>query len=217
MPWAPTRCSSASRSSTSSSSDDERCEYRSENGMLGMMADATFAELRQPDVLVFPGGVGTRPLQHDEEVVEWVRQAHAHHPVHHVGVHRLTGARRRRAPDGPDRHDALGVLPRTGRARRPTHGATGGRAPRPTAHHGRRRLERDRHGIAAGRAAGRPYRSRSGPVDDRVRPPAPVRFGLAGQGVRRPSSPGWPSTPPSGAERRRSRCTSSMRPMSHPW
>ena len=55
----------------------ERCEYRSENGMLGMTTDATFAELRQPDVLVFPGGVGTRPLQHDEGVVEWVRQAHA--------------------------------------------------------------------------------------------------------------------------------------------
>jgi transcriptional regulator GlxA family with amidase domain len=55
----------------------ERCEYRSENGMLGMTTDATFAELRQPDVLVFPGGVGTRPLQRDEGVVEWVRQAHA--------------------------------------------------------------------------------------------------------------------------------------------
>jgi transcriptional regulator GlxA family with amidase domain len=55
----------------------ERCEYRSENGMLGMTTDATFAELRQPDVLVFPGGVGTRPLQHDEGVVEWLRQAHA--------------------------------------------------------------------------------------------------------------------------------------------
>jgi len=54
----------------------ERGEYRSENGMLGMMADLTFAELRQPDILVFPGGVGTRPLQHDEGVVEWVRHAH---------------------------------------------------------------------------------------------------------------------------------------------
>jgi transcriptional regulator GlxA family with amidase domain len=44
--------------------------------MLGMMADATFAELREPDILVFPGGVGTRPLQYDEGVLEWVRQAH---------------------------------------------------------------------------------------------------------------------------------------------
>jgi transcriptional regulator GlxA family with amidase domain len=45
--------------------------------MLGLTADATFAELSQPDILVFPGGVGTRPLQHDEGVVEWVRRAHA--------------------------------------------------------------------------------------------------------------------------------------------
>jgi putative intracellular protease/amidase len=54
----------------------QRGEYRSENGMLGVTADATFAEVSAPDLLVFPGGVGTRELQHDEEVVEWVRQAH---------------------------------------------------------------------------------------------------------------------------------------------
>jgi transcriptional regulator GlxA family with amidase domain len=54
----------------------QRGEYRSENGMLGMTADATFAEVRKPDILIFPGGVGTRPLQYDEEIVEWVRQAH---------------------------------------------------------------------------------------------------------------------------------------------
>jgi putative intracellular protease/amidase len=52
-------------------------EFRSENGMLGLTADATFAELPEPDVIVFPGGVGTRPLQHDEEVLAWVRHAHA--------------------------------------------------------------------------------------------------------------------------------------------
>jgi transcriptional regulator GlxA family with amidase domain len=54
-----------------------RGEFRSENGMLGLMADATFAELPQPDVIVFPGGVGTRPLQFDDHVLEWVRHAHA--------------------------------------------------------------------------------------------------------------------------------------------
>jgi len=53
-----------------------RGEFRSENGMLGLTADATFAELSQPDVIVFPGGVGTRPLQHDEQTLEWVRHAH---------------------------------------------------------------------------------------------------------------------------------------------
>ena len=54
-----------------------RGEFRSENGMLGLMADATFAELPQPDVIVFPGGVGTRPLQFDDHVLEWLRHAHA--------------------------------------------------------------------------------------------------------------------------------------------
>jgi len=55
-----------------------RGEVRSENGMLAMVADATFAELTEPDIVVFPGGVGTRPLVHDDEVLEWVRHAHAH-------------------------------------------------------------------------------------------------------------------------------------------
>jgi transcriptional regulator GlxA family with amidase domain len=55
----------------------DRGEVRSENGMLGITVDATFEEVPEPDVVVFPGGVGTRPLQHDERVLEWVRRAHA--------------------------------------------------------------------------------------------------------------------------------------------
>lgn len=54
----------------------ERGEVRSDNGMLGLVADATFEEVPNPDVLVFPGGVGTRPLVHDERVLDWVRTAH---------------------------------------------------------------------------------------------------------------------------------------------
>ena len=54
----------------------ERGEVRSENGFLGITVDATFEEVPDPDVLVFPGGVGTRPLVHDERVLEWVRHAH---------------------------------------------------------------------------------------------------------------------------------------------
>jgi transcriptional regulator GlxA family with amidase domain len=54
-----------------------RGEVRSENGMLGLLADASFEELPAPDVIVFPGGVGTRPLQRDEGVLEWLRAAHA--------------------------------------------------------------------------------------------------------------------------------------------
>ena len=55
----------------------ERGEVRSENGMLGITRDATFDEVPAPDVLVFPGGVGTRVLEHDERVLDWVRTVHA--------------------------------------------------------------------------------------------------------------------------------------------
>ncbi len=54
-----------------------RGEVRSENGMLGITVDATFEEVAEPAVIVFPGGAGTRPLEHDERVLDWVRHAHA--------------------------------------------------------------------------------------------------------------------------------------------
>jgi transcriptional regulator GlxA family with amidase domain len=53
-----------------------RGEVRSENGMLGITVDAPFEELPTPDVVVFPGGVGTRPLEQDDRVLAWVRNAH---------------------------------------------------------------------------------------------------------------------------------------------
>jgi transcriptional regulator GlxA family with amidase domain len=52
-------------------------EVRSDNGMLGVVLDGTFEDLPDPDVIVFPGGVGTRPLQTDARVLDWVRGAHA--------------------------------------------------------------------------------------------------------------------------------------------
>jgi transcriptional regulator GlxA family with amidase domain len=55
----------------------ERGEVRSDNGMLGITRDAVFEEVPRPDVLVFPGGFGTRVLEHDERVLDWVRQVHA--------------------------------------------------------------------------------------------------------------------------------------------
>jgi putative intracellular protease/amidase len=54
----------------------QRGEVRSDNDMLGMMVDKSFAELTQPDVVVFPGGIGTRVLVNDAEVLDWVREAH---------------------------------------------------------------------------------------------------------------------------------------------
>jgi transcriptional regulator GlxA family with amidase domain len=52
-------------------------EVRTENRMLGLAVDATFEDVPEPDVVVFPGGRGTRRLETDERVLEWVRYAHA--------------------------------------------------------------------------------------------------------------------------------------------
>lgn len=53
-----------------------RGEVRTDNGMLGLTCDATFDDVPSPEVLLVPGGVGTRSLVTDERVLEWVRQAH---------------------------------------------------------------------------------------------------------------------------------------------
>jgi len=50
---------------------------RSENGFLGIHVDKTFEDMPNPDIIVFPGGIGTRALMHDERVLNWVRNAHA--------------------------------------------------------------------------------------------------------------------------------------------
>ena len=55
----------------------EKGEVRADNGMLGLVIDGTFEDLPDPDVIVFPGGVGTRPLQSEERVLDWLRAAHA--------------------------------------------------------------------------------------------------------------------------------------------
>jgi transcriptional regulator GlxA family with amidase domain len=55
----------------------QRGEVRSENRMLGLMVDAAFEDVPAPDVVVFPGGIGTRVLEHDDGVLDWVRRTHA--------------------------------------------------------------------------------------------------------------------------------------------
>jgi putative intracellular protease/amidase len=55
-----------------------RGEVGSDNAMLGMMCDATFDEVKRPDVVVFPGGIGTRVLIEDQVTLSWVRDVHPH-------------------------------------------------------------------------------------------------------------------------------------------
>jgi transcriptional regulator GlxA family with amidase domain len=49
---------------------------RTDNAMLGLMVDATFGDVPAPDVIVFPGGIGTRELVKDQQVLRWLRDAH---------------------------------------------------------------------------------------------------------------------------------------------
>ena len=50
---------------------------RTDNGFLGLMVDAAFADLPDPDVVVVPGGIGTRAILKDHPILDWVRTAHA--------------------------------------------------------------------------------------------------------------------------------------------
>ena len=86
----------------------ERGVVRSDNGFLGIEVDATYDELPRPDVVVFPGGIGTRALLADEQVLDWVRRRPRDEHVHDVGVHGFARARRGRAPRGARRRRPTG-------------------------------------------------------------------------------------------------------------
>jgi putative intracellular protease/amidase len=49
-----------------------------ETGMLTLVAEAALADHPEPDVLVVPGGFGTRALMKDERMLDWIRHAHEH-------------------------------------------------------------------------------------------------------------------------------------------
>ena len=51
-------------------------EVRTENGFLGLTVDAHVSDLPRPDVIVVPGGVGSRQAMEDPVLVDWVRTAH---------------------------------------------------------------------------------------------------------------------------------------------
>jgi putative intracellular protease/amidase len=49
-------------------------EVRSENGSLGLVADHALAEITDPDIVLLPGGWGSRALMKDAGMLEWVRE-----------------------------------------------------------------------------------------------------------------------------------------------
>ena len=50
---------------------------RTENGSLALHADRALADVTEPEIVVVPGGLGTRALMHDEPTLDWLRAAHA--------------------------------------------------------------------------------------------------------------------------------------------
>jgi transcriptional regulator GlxA family with amidase domain len=52
--------------------------YRPDTGRPAIVADVALRDVPRPDVLVMPGGFGTRELMGDQEVLDWVRAAHEH-------------------------------------------------------------------------------------------------------------------------------------------
>src|SRR3954452_10443958 len=53
-------------------------EMRTETRSLALMADVAAADITAPDIVVIPGGVGTRPLMEHEPTLDWIRAVHQH-------------------------------------------------------------------------------------------------------------------------------------------
>jgi transcriptional regulator GlxA family with amidase domain len=47
-----------------------------DNRMLSLVAERALADLPNPEIVVVPGGIGTRAVMNDAELVDWVRTAH---------------------------------------------------------------------------------------------------------------------------------------------
>jgi putative intracellular protease/amidase len=52
----------------------EKGDIRTEDGSLGLVADYTLDQVGAPDLVLVPGGKGSRPLMHDEELLQWLRE-----------------------------------------------------------------------------------------------------------------------------------------------
>jgi putative intracellular protease/amidase len=47
-----------------------------ETRMLSLVADHSLAEVTEPEIVLIPGGYGTRRLIEDEQLLDWIRSAH---------------------------------------------------------------------------------------------------------------------------------------------
>ena len=153
-----------------------------QRGCSRLHADVALADLTDPDILLIPGGYGTRKLMKDEAMLGLGARRARELAVDHLGLHRLARAGRRRACSRGWRPPPTGCRSTSSRDVR-----RDGRPPRV--------VEQGKVITAAGVSAGidmalvlasRVAGRRGGagdPARDRVRPAAALRHGLAGQGA----------------------------------
>jgi len=55
---------------------EERGTVRTENGFLGLTVDATYDEVPRPDIVLVPGGIGSRAFTEGGAIVDWLQSAH---------------------------------------------------------------------------------------------------------------------------------------------
>ena len=55
----------------------ETGDVRTENGFLGLTVDRPVSEVPNPDVVVVPGGIGSRALDAEHPITRWVADVHA--------------------------------------------------------------------------------------------------------------------------------------------
>ena len=89
----------------------DRGEVRSENGMIGLTADATFEDVPHPTWSSSPAAWARGRWKHDDTCARLGAPGPRRHPVHHVGLHRFGRPRRGRTAAGAQRHHALVLLP----------------------------------------------------------------------------------------------------------
>ena len=78
----------------SCSSRTEPGPYKTDNGMLTILAEASLDDFPNPEILCVPGGFGTREAIDDERLVSWIRDGARDQRMDHVRLHRLAAARR---------------------------------------------------------------------------------------------------------------------------
>ena len=126
---------------------EESGPLRNESDTLSLVADASLAEVTRPDIVVVPGGYGTRALLDHEPLLDWLREVHE---TSTWTTSVCTGALLPRRRGAPRRRPGDNALARPGPARRARGEARrrAGRRARQDRHR-RRSVLGNRHGAQA--------------------------------------------------------------------